>query len=153
MGVNRVQVAAAVLAVCWIAGISFGAASWQGEPYSVAIATHITSVGQTPVSGSTNLSLQHDAPCDILVSVSAGGNEVLTLGGRTLTTSYKLQGAAVSNPDADWVSSAVFLTQTYHVLGVGPLDTLTLSVLATPPANRAPDAGVYSASVILTATW
>jgi len=152
MGTNLMRAAVVASAICWAAGVAQGGASWLGQPYSVSIPTHINRTNQA-VDASTNMTLQHDVACDIAVSVALAGDEVLTLNGRTLTTAYKLEGIHLSDSDTDWVASATFITKTYHVVGTGPNSTITLSVQATAPSNQAPEAGVYTANITLTATW
>ncbi|MGA2498350.1 MAG: hypothetical protein ABSH20_11450 [Tepidisphaeraceae bacterium] len=152
MGPNVMRAAVVLSVICWAAAIAQANVMWLGQPYSVSIPTHINGINQV-ITSSSNLTLHHDVACDILVSVAVAGNEVLTTGGRTLTTAYKLTGADVSNADGAWVPSATFITKTYHVVGTGPNSTITIAVQATPPSNRAADAGAYSASITLTATW
>ncbi|MFI5380324.1 MAG: hypothetical protein ACHRHE_13575 [Tepidisphaerales bacterium] len=151
MGSKMIQFAVVMSAICWTAGVALGGATWLGQPYSVSIPTHVNGVNQA-ISGSTNMTLQHDVACDIIVS-AAGGTEILAAGGRSLTTAYMLAGPDVSNGDGTWVPSATFITKTYHVVGTGPNSTITISVQATPPLNQAPEAGAYSASITLTTTW
>lgn len=129
-----------------------GANGWAGQPYSVTIAPHITGCGQSP-SGSAVMMLDHDVPCTIQPSVLHGGDEVLTSSGRTLVTNYKLTGADLQDGDATWVTSANFLSRTYNCGGTGPASQITLSVQAASSANRADEAGAYSASIVLTASW
>ena len=150
MGTNLMRAAVVASAICWAAGVAQGGASWLAQPYSVSIPTHISGTNQA-VSASTDMMLQHDVACSIVVSVGLG-NEVLTLNGRTLTTAYKLEGTHLSDSDTDWVGSATFITKTYHVLGTVD-STIKLSVQATAPSNQAPDAGAYTASITLTASW
>ena len=78
---------------------------------------------------------------------------MLTCNGDSLTTSYKLTGPSLRNPDADWVGSQAFVTRTYEVQGDGPASDITLSVRAAATGNRANEAGAYSASVVLTVSW
>jgi len=136
----------------WARAASFGGASWAGQPYSVTMPTHITALGQS-FNSSSNLTLQHDVSCSIGVSVAQAGDEILTNGGATLTTSYKLTGAGLQNGDAGWVASTAFLAHTYNVPSTGPTDIVTISVKADAPADHAPEAGAYTASIILTVSW
>ncbi len=152
MGTNLMRAVIVVSAICWAVGVAQAAATWLGQPYSVTVPTHISSVGQV-VTSNSNLVLQHDAACDLIVTALVSGNEVLTSGGQTLSTAYMLTGADVSNPDGGWVPAATFVTRTYHVVGTGPNSTINIAVQATPPADRAQDAGAYSASIQITATW
>jgi len=154
MGTNLMRAAVVVSAICWAVGVAQGAASWDAQPYSVSIPTHINRTNQVPVEASKDMTLSHDVACDIAVSVAVAGDEVLTSSGRTLTTAYMLTGN-LSNPDGAWVASATFINgvKIYHVIGTGPNSTITLSVQATPPSNQAPDAGTYTAKITLTASW
>jgi hypothetical protein len=143
----------AALAMLLYAGIpAYGVASWVGQPYLLSIPTHITHAGQS-ISGSLNLTLDHDAPCTLNVSVMSGGDEVLHKGTAVLTTSYKISSPVIPNGDADWVPSAAFPGHTYTVLGIGAADPITLFVKGTAPSQAAPDAGDYGASIVLTVTW
>jgi hypothetical protein len=81
---------------------------------------------------------------------------ILSNGSQTLTTAYKLTGD-VSNPDASFKDSAQFLStnNTYNVThqsGVGSY-TVNLEVQATSPADTAPEIGLYTCTVTLTAAW
>lgn len=149
---TRFRAAIGCAALLGAAGLVHAVASWVGQPYSLAIPTHITTRGQA-VSGFIVLSLDHDASCTLSVSAAGAGSEVLTNGTATLTTSYKLTGPSLVNGDADWVSSDVFVTQVYGVQGAASPDSITLSVRAAAPPDRAPEAGGYSAALVLTASW
>ena len=138
------------LVVC-AQGYVYGAASWLGQPYVLNIPTSITTCGQA-ISGSINLTLDHDSPCTLSVS-AAGGTEVLKKGSSSLTTYYKIISGNVPESDLDWVGSGDFLTHMYTVLGSGAGDTITLWVKGVAPGLTAPDAGVYTATVTLTVSW
>jgi hypothetical protein len=99
------------------------------------------------------MTLDHDTPCTLGVSVASSGDEVLRKGSATLTTAYMLTGPTVPDGDTGWVSSADFVTRVYTVVGTGSADPITLSVKGTAPGQTAPDAGQYTAAVILTAYW
>ena len=133
-------------------GLVVGANGWAGQPYSVTVAAHITGCRQSP-SGSTDMMLDHDVPCTIQPSVLHGGDEVLTSSGRTLVTRYKLTGDDLQDGDTTWVTSTDFHTRTYNCGGTGPTSRITLWVQAASSANRADEAGAYSASIVLTASW
>ena len=139
---------ALALACAW--GVADAATGWQGEPFSLSIPTHINHLGQVS-DGSTVLPLAHDTPITVSISVSTPGDEVLSSGASTLTTSYKITGIAAG--DADWVNSNDFLGHSYFLPGSNITDNLTLWVRAQAPSNRAPDPGAYTASIVLTATW
>ena len=134
-------------------GLALGGANWSGQPYTLAVPDHITGAGQAR-SGSLVMTLDHDTPCTITLSVTKAGDEVLASAGDTLATSYKLTGAALQNGgDGDWVDSSTFLTRNYSVPETGPSDGITIWVRAAASSGRANNAGTYSASVILTASW
>jgi len=148
-----VRIAAVVSGlICAAGGLALGGATWSGQPYTLAVPDHITGAGQTR-SGSLVMTLDHDTPCTITVSVAKAGDEVLASAGDVLVTSYKLTGAALLNGDEAWVDSSTFLTRNYSVPETGPSDWITLWVRAAASSGRANDAGTYSASVILTASW
>ncbi len=150
---HRARIAAIVFGlICAAGGLALGDASWSGQPYTLAISNHITGRGQVQ-SGSLAMTLNHDAPCTITVSVETAGDEALASANDTLVTSYKLTGTALQNADGDWVDSTTFLTHSYNVLGAGPGDEITLWARAVAGTNRANNAGDYTASVILTTSW
>jgi len=138
--------------VCAVCRPASGGASWSGQPYTLAIPDHITGLAQAR-SGSLVMTLDHDLPCTITISVAEAGDEVLASAGDTLVTSYMLTGAALGNGDTEWVDSSTFLTRNYSVQGTGPSDGIKIWVRSTASSARANDAGEYSASVILTASW
>ena len=155
IGLFRVSLAVALAALFCAAreGGAWGATQWVNLPYSVTLSSHISGVGQASV-GSTALTLSHDGPCTISVSVATTGDEVLTLGGSggpTLETYYQLTGMA--DQDAGWLTSASFLSRTYNTPAGAGTENLTLSVRALAPADRAPKAGTYQATIILTVTF
>jgi type 1 fimbria pilin len=151
-GLLRVSTAA-TLAILFCAAGALGATQWLGLPYSVTMASHISGVGQA-CEGTKALTLEHDGPCTIHVSVNTGGDEVLTLGGSggpTLETFYKLTGMA--DQDAGWLTSTNFLARTYNTPAGAGTENLTLSVRGLAPADKAPTAGNYQATIILTVTF
>ena len=151
----RIAVVVAGL-ICAAGGLALGGATWSGQqPYTLAVPEHITGTGAEQArSGSLDMPLDHDTPCTITVSVAKAGDEVLASAGDTLVTSYKLTGAALQNGgDGDWVDSSTFLTRNYSVPETGPPDGITIWVRAAAGSGRANNAGTYSASVILTASW
>jgi hypothetical protein len=131
-------------------GSVLAAANWSSPTYTLTTSSPISAVGQVR-TGSINVAVDHDTTCTLSIS----GSPTLTKGSATLTTAYKLTGPGwVTNQDGTWVDATTFLTHTYGITNAGPVTTtLTLEVQATPPPNRAPDAGVYSATVVLTVTW
>lgn len=146
---------AAFIVGCVAHSAVFGALGWQYPPHTVTIATHFTGTSQAQ-SGSTVMTLKHPQPATIQASVATAGDEVLTCStSDILATSYKLTGAALGGTaDTDWVASSAFISpaRSYSIAGAGPLE-ITIWVQGVSAANRANDAGTYTASVILTATW
>jgi len=150
--VRRLRLVACAASLCLACGLLL-AAGWAGQPYAVSVANHISARKQSQ-SDSLKMTLQHDSPCSITVSVAQAGDEVLTLSGSDiLTTAYMLRGPSLQNGDGDWVASSVFLTHSYLVEGNGPSDEITIWVCATSADDRANDAGSYSSAVTLTASW
>ena len=98
---------------------------------------------------------------DSVISAKAGlNNGVLTRGDQTLKTAYEITGA-VAAPDAAFKNAGIgygefFSAQnTYaitHQPGVGAY-TINLVVQSTSPEKSAPDEGLYTCGVILTAEW
>jgi len=133
--------------------IGYGATAWMGPTYSLTL-PHINQTAQT-ISGSLDIALQHDTPCDVTIHVLRTGGEVLTgPGGATIATSYMVTGAAILTPDADWVSSDDFRARLYHIKTNGPTtDEIHLAVRGESPAGRALPVGDYTTSFALTVTW
>ena len=134
--------------LCWPA---FGVTHFSAGNYNLTISSHFTSVGQS-CTGSAVISLTHDTPCTLGISVARLGDEVLSNGVQSLETSYKLTGSALLNPDASWVDSNSFLTHTYTIPSTG-VDDITLWAQGTAPPNTATDAGDYTGALILTVSW
>ena len=132
-----------------------GAYGWAQPEYSVTIATSLARVNDAQ-AGSSVLTLNHDAPVTIQASATTAGSEVLrSASSDTLITNYMLTGAALGETaDADWVSSATFVSpqKSYSVQGTGPSE-ITIGVRAQTALTRANDAGAYTGSVTLTVTW
>lgn len=147
-----VRIAAVVSGlICAAGGLALGGANWSNQPYTLAVPDPITGAGQVRI-GSLDMTLDHDTPCTITVSVAKAGDAVLTFAGDTLATSYRLTGTALQGGgDPAWVDSSTFLTGNYSVEGADP--KITIWVQAAASSGRANDAGTYSASVILTASW
>ncbi len=145
----------AYLVGCVACGCVLGATGWEQSEYTATITSHFGGTSQTR-SGSTVLTLNHDFVVTIHASVPRAGDEVLASPTNdTLTTSYKLTGAALgSSADSDWVSSSAFISpgNLYTVEGTGPSE-ITFWVRGISATGRANSAGTYTASIILTATW
>jgi hypothetical protein len=129
---------------------AMGEGSFSAPNYSL-VTTHITSAGQA-CSGTTQISVPHDTPCTLSISVLQIGDETLKSGTASLDTHYKITSPGISNPDADWVLANDFLTHSYSLPGAGVTD-VTLSARGTPPPNTAIDAGTYTANLVLTLSW
>ncbi len=152
-GLKRVP-AAAMLAALFCCARAPGATQFIGTPYSVALA-HINHVGQAS-TGSTAIRLNHTGGCTLSVSAPQDKGEVLTLGGAggggpTLATSYKITG--IADQDTDWVDSNAILSRTYTIPPGGGVTDLTLWVQGVAPSNSAPEAGAYTATIVLTVTF
>jgi hypothetical protein len=130
---------------------ALGVTHFSAPNYNLAFSSHITGSGQS-CTGSTVLTLTHDSPCTLAISVVRLGDEVLTNGTQTLQTSYKLTGTTLQNADPDWVSSSQFLTHIYSLPGNG-VDDITLWAQGTAPPNCAADAGNYTGALVLTVSW
>jgi spore coat protein U-like protein len=151
IGLLRVSTAA-TLAILSCAVGALGATQWDLLPYSVTM-SQITAMGQAS-EGTKALVLEHDGPCTIHASVSLGGTAVLTLGpsgGPTLDTYYMLTGMA--DHDATWLSSTDFLARIYNTPAGAGTENLTLHVRGVPPADAAPKAGNYQATIVITVTF
>jgi hypothetical protein len=144
--------AAVMLAALFCCAQGLGDTTWQGRPYSVTLDGSIQGSGQA-CTGSSVLTLTHDGACMVSVSAAAGGSQVLARGGGgpTLTTSYKVTG--IADADADWLTSDAFLLRSYAIPGGAGIEHLTLWVRGAAPADQAPEAGSYSAAIVLTVTF
>jgi hypothetical protein len=153
---GKLRVSAAVmLAALFCCAHVLGVTQWQGRPYSVTLSGSIQTVGQSS-TGSSVLTLAHDGPCMVSVSAPQVGAEILTLGGvgvgrPTLATSYKITG--IADQDGTWLSSDAFLLRSYSVPGGAGTEHLTLWVRGDAPSDQAPEAGSYTAAIVLTVTF
>lgn len=94
---------------------------------------------------------------DTLISPTPGLNHgILTYNGNTLQTSYRVSGA-VTQQDGGFKPAEQFFrtSNTYKVIHIPTVGayTINLSVKAASPSDAAPDPGIYTCSVILTASW
>jgi hypothetical protein len=150
IGIRMVRALAVLLSVLACSNHSIGATAWVGGPFMVTMTTPITQVGQS-FSGSSLLPLAHDTPCTVSVSASNGSEVLKSAGGSTLSTQYMLTG--VPGGDGGWVDSTTFLSHTYAVPGNNITTNLTLWVQGTAPADRAPEAGAYTATITITVAF
>ena len=131
---------------------------WTAPNYNLEIGTHFTQVGPQH-AGSVVVTLGHTEDVTLNVSANAAGKEVFACeapgSGDTLLTRYKLTGADLAAPDAEWVSSSDFIlpSRTYLVPYTDGVSQITLEAQCTASDNRAQDQGSYTASLIITATW
>ena len=134
---------------------AWAVAQWTQPNYSVTITSRLTKADDTQYSSAV-MRLDHDEPVTIHVSAASSGSEVLRSSTNdTLTTSYKLTGLSLSNPDDGWVPSATFVSpaRSYGVQSIGPFSEITIWAQAQTAAGRANDSGSYEASMVLTASW
>ena len=150
IGIKMVRALAVLLSALVCSNHSIGATNWIGGSYTVTMTTAISRVGES-FSGSSGLSLAHDTQCSLIMSASGGSEVLKSAGGGTLITHYKLTG--VTGGDSEWVDSTSFLTHTYTAPGNNTTTNMTLWVQGTAPSDRAPEAGVYTATITITATF
>jgi hypothetical protein len=127
------------------ASTTIAAVDWDG---------HITALNQTRTATTVNLTLYSNADVAITPSSSLNAGVLTHAAGDTLATSYKLTGD-IDVPDVAYSDAAVFTAASYpltHVANDGAY-AITLDIQATSSAVNAPDAGDYTANIILTATW
>jgi hypothetical protein len=141
-----------------------GFAEWADPTPAIAVGDwdgHITAVNTAqvvtkPIVLYTNI--------NVTITPTAGANGgVLTNGAQTLITEYKLTGAPLAlTADAafkaagaaagEFFNAANNLYAITHVAGTGTY-TINLVVQMKSQQDVAPDAGVYTAGVVLTASW
>ncbi len=137
---------------------SCGVDGWVSPTYNLDIATHFTQVGQQQ-GGSVVMTLVHSVDVTLNASAEGANTEVFVCqtGGSTdtLVTKYKFTGADLSAPDATWVTSTDFINpgRSYQVPYTDGVSEITLQTQCTSDAGRAQDAGSYTASLRITATW
>ena len=149
-GKYMVRALAVLLSVLVCSNHSIGVTAWVGGPFTVVMTTPIAHVGES-FSGSSEMPLAHDATCSLSISASNGSEVLKNAGGAALDTQYKVTG--IADGDATWVDSTSFLSRTYSVPGNNTTTNITLWVQGTAPANTAPEAGAYSATITLTVTF
>ena len=144
-----------------ITGTVDGFAEWASATPAILAADwdgHITAV-DTPQTVTKALTLYTNI--DVTITPTAGAHSgILTNGAQTLLTNYKLTGS-VDSPDAAYKAAGTGagqffnVTNTYaltHVPGTGSY-TVNLVVQMQSQTGVAPDAGNYTAGVVLTAAW
>lgn len=161
-GLSRFLLAAGVglslLAVSLCPARGCFADGWTPPSYNLEILTHFTQVAQQHV-GSVVMTLEHTQDVTLNVSANGAGKEVFTCQAPgstdTLLTRYKLTGADLVAPDTEWVSSSDFIqpSRTYLVPYTDGVSQITLEAQCTASDGRAQDAGSYTGSLIITATW
>ena len=155
-----VQAASAPPATVTITATVDGFAEWANTAPAIVAADwtgHITQASQTRTVSLANTLYTN---VDTTITPTAGTNSgILTLGAQTLTTAYQITGS-VDTPDVAYKVAAAGAGQffnagnTYvltHVPGTG---SYTVNLLAQMSSGvLAPDAGDYSCTVVLTASW
>jgi hypothetical protein len=134
---------------------SIAAVDWTGSVDGASI----SQVGES-LTVSKALTLYANANVVITATATANGG-IATNGTETLTTSYMITGDIVGGGDGDYVAAGAGVGQFFnaanhyhvtHVSGDGSY-TVNLGVKLESPNNRAVDAGDYTCSIKLTATW
>jgi hypothetical protein len=132
-------------------------AEWA-DPSPVILATDWSGpINQVKQNRNVTKSVVLYTNTDAIITAKAGPTGgILSNGSQTLTTAYKITGS-VSNPDATFKDAAEFLNphNTYnvpHQVGLGAY-TINLEVQATSPPDTAPEIGLYTCTVTLTASW
>lgn len=147
-------------ATCGITATVDEIVEWDGNVTILAsdFSAHITSAKDTTgITATKAMTLYYNVNVNIVPS-DATNSGVLTSGASgTLTTTYKLTGADMTNPDSSWVASGTFIGKSYaqtHTAGDGDC-VITVNVKAATGASgpgACPDAGNYSTTITLTAT-
>jgi len=119
---------------------------------------HITSAKNTTgITASAAMTLYFNTTVTIVPSDATNSGVLTHSGGDTLTTSYQLTGADMTNPDIAWLASGSFIGKSYaqtHTAGDGDC-VITVQAKAVTDASgpgACPDQGDYSTTITLTAT-
>lgn len=141
-------------------------AEWSDAAPTIAAGDFTGSVDGTTISQvgevlETTKALTLYANANITITAAGTANSgIATNGIETLTTKYKITGN-VTVPDAAWKTAGSGVGEFFnagnsysltHVSGDGSY-AINLGVRLESPAARAADAGNYTCSVTLTATW
>lgn len=137
-----------------------GFAEWANTTPTIAAADwsgHITQANQTQTVSLANTLYTN---VDTTITPTAGTNSgILTNGSQTLTTAYQITGN-VDTPDSGYKAAGTSAGQffnagnTYALTHVSGTGTYTVNLLAQMSSGAiAPDAGDYTCTVILTASW
>ncbi len=133
----------------WDANVTIAAADFSG---------HITAAEDTTgITASEAMTLYFNVDVNIVPSDATNSGVLTGSGSDTLTTTYKLTGADMTNPDADYIATGTFIGKSYaqtHGAGDGD-DVITVNVKAVADASGAgacPDADDYTTTITLTAT-
>jgi len=135
---------------------------WSEDSYTDITLTPAIAAKSDAPWGSTNFTLYTNCNCEISADI-VGTEAQLTLGtdpNQTLVTSYKLtddgDGTGTGGTDqAGYTEYSLFLSPAYtitHVAGDGVV-VITLYAKAENPSEEVADAGAYSATQTLTASW
>ncbi len=129
----------------WDGNVTIAAADFSG---------HITSAKNTAgVTAAEAMTLYFNVNVNIVPSDSTNSGVLTEGGGDTVTTTYKLTGADMTNPDGDYIATGTFIGKSYaqtHAAGDGDC-VITVNVKASTD-DDCPDATNYTTTITLTAT-
>jgi hypothetical protein len=134
-----------------------GVMEWAGNFADIDIAGHITAQA-TVVTGSATVALYTNG--DVTISADNTAAARLTQGADFLVTEYRLEydgdgATATGGSTVDYLAYNNFLTApsaVTHIGGDGAVD-VTLRVRASNQVGNVADAGTYTATQTLTASW
>ena len=147
-------------ATCGITATVDEIVEWDGNVTILAadFSAHITSAKDTTgITATKAMTLYYNVSVNIVPSDATNDGVLTSSASDTLTTSYKLTGDDMTNPDSSWVTSGDFTGKSYaqtHTAGDGDC-VITVNVKAAAGASgpgACPDAGDYSTTITLTAT-
>lgn len=152
------------VATCAITATVDEIVEWDGDVTIAAgdFSAHITSAKDTTgITASVAMTLYFNVDVNIVASDAVNSGVLTAITGigpyDTLTTTYQMTGADMTNPDGAYIASGTFIGKSYaqtHAAGDGDC-VITLGVKAATEASGAgacPDADDYSTTITLTAT-
>jgi len=147
-------------ATCAITATVDEIVEWDGNVTIAAadFSAHITSAKDTTgITASEDMTLYFNVDVNIVPSDATNAGVLTSAASDTLTTTYQLTGADMTNPDGAYIAAATFIGKTYaqtHTAADGDC-VITVNVKAVTDASGAgacPDAADYSTTITLTAT-
>jgi hypothetical protein len=137
-----------------------GFAEWANTTPSIAASDWSGHITQASQSRTVSLANTLFTNVDTTITPTAGTNSgILTNGSQTLTTEYQITGG-VDAPDSAYKAAAAGSGQffdpanTYALTHVSGTGSYTVNLLARMTSGAvAPDAGNYTCTVVLTASW